>query len=262
MAYQWVVLIVLGLVGGIAAVNLKLLKTLGVPTLILTIFSASAAAASPTISLADAAALDLSKASIIDVRYAGDFRRGHIKGAISIPYYKLDKIDLPKDRSLVTYCTGVGCLLSMDAAAKLKDLGYTDVRYLLGGIAEWELKGYPIVRDETPIKPQGPGIFEGGEVSPPKVNKNLARLMVLDTRPETEYLSGHVPGARNIPLERLSEGMGEVTGEVIVCDRQPARWKRAVLLLKEAGYDAHGLSGGIGAWVGAKLPLEAGADTK
>lgn len=216
----------------------------------------------PTISLADAAALDLTKASIIDVRYSGDYRRSHIKGAISIPYYKLDKIDLPKDRPIVTYCSGIGCALGMDTAAKLKEMGYTNVRYLLGGISEWDLKGYPIVRDEISIKPAGPGMFESAEIAPPVVNRNLDKVFVLDTRSEQEYTAGHVPGSRNIPLERLTEGLGELRGEIIVCDRTPARWKKAVLILKEKGFDAHAMSGGIGAWAGSKLKLEVGADER
>lgn len=222
----------------------------------------SSAATHPTISLDDAARLDLTKSSIIDVRYAGDYRRSHIKGAISIPYYKLDKIDLPKERPIVTYCSGIGCALGMDTAAKLKEMGYTNVRYLLGGISEWDLKGYPIVRDEIPVKPAGPGMFESAEIAPPVVNRNLDKVFVLDTRSEQEYTAGHVPGSRNIPLERLTEGLGELRGEIIVCDRTPARWKKAVLLLKEKGFDAHAMSGGIGAWAGSKLKLDVGADER
>jgi rhodanese-related sulfurtransferase len=167
-------------------------------------------------------------------------------------------IDLQKDRPIVTYCSGIGCSLSMDAAAKLTAMGYTNVRYLLGGISEWELKGYPIVRDKVDVKPAGPGIFEGGDVAPPLVNENLTKVFILDTRPQPEFDAGHLPNAWNVPLERLTESMGEISGEVIVCDRQPKRWKRAVSILKDAGYDAHGLSGGVGAWVGSGLTLVTG----
>ena len=216
------------------------------------------AAENPSITLADVASLNIVHASIIDVRYVVDYRRGHIKGAISLPFYRLDAIDLPKDRPIVTYCSGIGCSLSMDAATKLTVMGYTNVRYLLGGISEWELKGYPIVRDAVDVKPAGPGIFEGGDVLAAAVNKNLTKVFILDTRPQPEFEAGHLPNAWNVPLERLTESMGEINGEVIVCDRQPKRWKRAVSILKDAGYDAHGLSGGVGAWVGSGLTLVTG----
>lgn len=212
----------------------------------------------PSIAAADLST-NASRVVILDVRYNVDYRRGHIKGALSAPYFGLDKVDLPKDRPIVTYCSGIGCLLSKEAAVKLTEMGYTNVRYLLGGIAEWELKGYPIVREAVDVKPAGPGIFEGGDVAAPLVSKNLKRLYVLDVRPQPEFEAGHLPGAWNIPLERLGEGMGELSGEVIVCDRQPKRWKRAVQILKEAGYDAHGLSGGVGAWAGSGFPLVTGA---
>jgi len=155
-----------------------------------------------SIALADAAACDALKVTFMDVRYAGDYHRGHIKGAISLPFYRLDKIDLPKDRPIITYCSGIGCSLSMDAAAKLTEMGYTNARYLLGGISEWELKGHPIVRDTVDVKPAGPGIFEGGDIQPPLVNKNLKKLYILDVRPQAEFEAGHLPGAWNIPLER------------------------------------------------------------
>jgi len=228
--------------------------------MLLATFAIQVIAAEPaTISLQDTAALDLAKGSIIDVRYTGDYHRGHIKGAVSLPFYRLDKIDLPKDRPIVTYCSGIGCSLSMDATAKLTQMGYTNVRYLLGGIAEWELKGYPIVKDTVDVKPAGPGIFEGGDVQAALVNKNLKKLYILDVRPQAEFEAGHLPGAWNIPLERLSDGMGEIQGETIVCDRQPRRWKRAVTILKQAGIDAHGLSGGVGAWAGSGFSLVTGA---
>lgn len=200
--------------------------------------------------------------TIIDVRYAGDYRRGHIEGALSLPYYHLDKIALPKDKAIVTYCSGLGCSLSQEAAMKLKELGYADVRVLLGGISEWELKGQPIIREKIDVKPAGPGVLEGADASAPLVKKHLDRLFVLDVRPETEFMAGHLSGARNIPLERLREGLSEISGEAVVCDRLPKRWKKAVEILKEAGYDAHALSGGVGAWMGSGYALETGADAR
>jgi rhodanese-related sulfurtransferase len=210
----------------------------------------------------DSLVQEKSRVTIIDVRYAGDYSRGHIDGAISLPYYRLDKITLPKDKALVTYCSGIGCSLSQEAAMKLKELGYTNVRVLLGGISEWELKGQPVVRERIDVKPAGPGVLEGGEASAHVVKKHLDRLFILDVRPETEFVAGHLPGARNIPLERLREGLSEISGEALVCDRLPKRWKKAVEILKETGYDAHALSGGVGAWMGSGYALETGADAR
>lgn len=239
------------------------MKKLGLALLIISFVHGSLLAANvASISIADCVGLNMQEATIIDVRYSIDYRRGHVEGAISLPYYRLDKIDLPKDRPIVTYCSGIGCSLSMDAASKLRDMGYTNVRYLLGGISEWEMKGHPIVRDKVDVKPAGPGLFETVDVAPKLVNANLTKVFILDTRPQPEFDAGHLPNAWNVPLERLLEGMGELSGEVIVCDRQPKRWKRAVTLLKEAGYDAHGLSGGIGAWSGSGFALVTGAGTR
>ena len=89
----------------------------------------------------------MTTSTIIDVRYPNDFLRSHIKGSVSLPFYDLKTISYPKSRAIVVYCSGIGCSLSHDAAVTLQELGYTDVRVLEGGIAEWSMKGYPVEGD-------------------------------------------------------------------------------------------------------------------
>ena len=53
---------------------------------------------------------------------------------------------LPKDSLIVTYCGGVKCPASKQAAEKLVSLGFTNVRAFEGGLEEWTAAGYPLVR--------------------------------------------------------------------------------------------------------------------
>ncbi len=76
---------------------------------------------------------------IVDVRRADEFAEGHIPGAVNVPNEDIQKgqtgaLD-DKGRLLLIYCrTG---RRSKEAAKKLAELGYTDVREF-GGITDWD----------------------------------------------------------------------------------------------------------------------------
>ena len=80
-------------------------------------------------------------AEIIDVRGQREFEEGHIEGSINIPEYEInnnfENIIKNKNKPIVLYCaTG---FRSTKAYYKLKDMGYTEVYNLYGGIENyWE----------------------------------------------------------------------------------------------------------------------------
>ena len=79
----------------------------------------------------------------------------------------------------------------------------------------------------------------------------------LDVRENDEWQAGHIEGARHIPLGELSGRVGELTKGrpiVAVC-RSGSRSAAAVRGLKQLGYDAENLDGGVTAWTRAGLPL-------
>ena len=88
---------------------------------------------------------------VLDARSPRDFDRGHVPGAINIPHRQLDAITiarLPKDRLIVTYCDGIGCNASTNAALKLAELGFA-VKEMLGGLDWWRRDGYTVEIGET-----------------------------------------------------------------------------------------------------------------
>lgn len=88
-------------------------------------------------------------------------------------------------------------------------------------------------------------------------SKARAEHDVIDVREDDEWKAGHIDGARHIPLGTLKERLSELpTGRRIlaVC-RSGGRSGAAVRGLRQLGYDAENLEGGVTAWAKAGLPL-------
>jgi rhodanese-related sulfurtransferase len=89
---------------------------------------------------------------------------------------------------------------------------------------------------------------------------NREDALVLDVREPGEYGAGHILGAKNLPLARL-DAAGEVAKKkdatLIVCCDTGDRSGKAMAALKKQGYSkVVNLSGGLGAWKQAGLPVE------
>ncbi|MQY36616.1 Inner membrane protein YgaP [Streptomyces sp. RB17] len=97
----------------------------------------------------------------------------------------------------------------------------------------------------------------------------LHELTVIDVRTPGEYASGHLPGALNIPLDRIRSALPEIRhaagrGDVLMVCASGARSERACGLLAEEGIRTATLTGGTGAWAGAGHDLHrpAACDTR
>jgi iron complex transport system ATP-binding protein len=85
--------------------------------------------------------LDAEAPLVLDVRSADEFAAGHIPGAQHLPLDDLARrwASLPRDRTVVTYCTmrHPGNSRGEQAAALLQEHGF-DARVLAGGLPAWE----------------------------------------------------------------------------------------------------------------------------
>ncbi|MCB2017650.1 MAG: rhodanese-like domain-containing protein [Hydrogenophaga sp.] len=90
---------------------------------------------------------------------------------------------------------------------------------------------------------------------------NHEKAVVVDVCSPQEYASGHVAGAKNVPLQDLESRLSNVAKNknvplVLVC-ASGMRSRRAVAIARKLGYEnAHSLNGGIGAWRSANLPVD------
>lgn len=81
---------------------------------------------------------------------------------------------------------------------------------------------------------------------------------VVDVRTAKEHAAGHIAGAAHVPLERIDQDAGELDRErpVVVYCRGGNRSEMAAEALRNSGWDAHSIDGGLVAWAEDGLPLE------
>jgi DNA-binding transcriptional ArsR family regulator len=99
----------------------------------------------------------------------------------------------------------------------------------------------------------------------PELVDRLARgsVVILDVRPEPEFLAGHIAGARSAPLGALDEVASTLPrrSEIVAYCRGPycVYADDAVRLLRARGLEARRLDVGYPEWQRAGLPIESAA---
>lgn len=83
--------------------------------------------------------------TVLDVRPEDEFALGHLPGAVNIPLkvlvHRLRQLD--RNTEIVAYCRGTYCVLSFEAVARLRKLGFK-ARRLEEGFPEWKAAGLPV----------------------------------------------------------------------------------------------------------------------
>ena len=104
------------------------------------------------------------------------------------------------------------------------------------------------------------------EASPEEVKELLGNgneVVVVDVRDSTEFRSGHVVGAVNIPHASIVERLAELTRyrdkPVVVMCKMGQHAGSAGIQLRKAGFtNVTKLRGGVSEWRGQNLPLVKG----
>lgn len=87
----------------------------------------------------------------LDTREKEEFEVSHLKNAIWVGYKKFDEKKVletitDKSQPIIVYCS-IG-VRSEDIGEKLKEMGYTKILNLHGGIFEWKNKGGEVFNDK------------------------------------------------------------------------------------------------------------------
>lgn len=90
--------------------------------------------------------------------------------------------------------------------------------------------------------------------------KNGKRPLVLDVRQPDEYRSGHIVGAKLVPLHELGRRMKELpqNREIVCVCASGSRSGSAARMLMGAGYPAFNMKGGMLSWRRAKFAVRKG----
>ncbi len=199
-------------------------------------------------------------ALLVDVREIDEFQQIRIPGATLMPLSTLGTTyrHLPDDRPVVLYCRS-GARSANAAAALIHQAGLTDVHNLEGGILEWYEEGLPISTEHVAVPSEYlPFDVLEPDVAQKKMENGELRWAVDVRRPE-QYETGHVPGARNIPIDQLPYRHNELPrGEAVLvtCDRGEVSTMAARLLVDLDFSEVAVVDGGLEAWRYHDLPLE------
>lgn len=103
------------------------------------------------------------------------------------------------------------------------------------------------------------------QLTAPELVERLARgsVVLLDVRPEPEFLAGHITGARSAPLGILDDVASTLSRrrDIVAYCRSPycVYADDAVRLLRARGHEARRLDVGYPEWRAAGLPIETAA---
>ena len=201
------------------------------------------------LSPADVEKLAQSGSTLLDVRSADAFGRGHILGSINLG---LDGQFASWAGTLLTLTAPVVIIAedearAREAAVRLARVGIDHVAgYLVDGVEGWSRAG----RTLAAIR----------QVSVGDLQAQLASLAlaVLDVRRPAEHASAHIPASVNVPLAELEARVGELDPRrpLAVACAAGYRSSAACSLLERHGFRSLvNVTGGTSAWMNAGLPV-------
>ncbi|GGY39624.1 rhodanese-related sulfurtransferase [Pseudoduganella albidiflava] len=151
--------------------------------------------------------------ALLDVREEDPHAQAHPLFAANFPYGRIELdawTKLPRrDVPVVVLDDGEG--LAGASAARLRELGYTDVAVLEGGIAGWRAAGGELFRDvNVPSKAFGE-LVEARRHTPSLSAQEVqalidsrADIVILDARRYDEYQTMSIPGSTSVPGGELA----------------------------------------------------------
>jgi rhodanese-related sulfurtransferase len=87
--------------------------------------------------------------------------------------------------------------------------------------------------------------------------------MVIDVRDDVDWTSERIPGSSNFDPSEVGQRVDELPKDqrlLIVCERGDERSRKVAAELRERGYDAAVIEGGMEAWREENLPMQPSTD--
>lgn len=217
----------------------------------------------------------------VDLRSAEDYAKGHIVGAVNIPFAQLgaNLEVLPSNKQIIMQC--YSGQTSAQAAALAQMLGFNAVSFRGGmnfGWAPLELGEDTLEMDENPLPAaKSPSLDERGQIVwdavkayfPPEKNNIIApadllalvednpdAITVLDIRSADDYAAGHIETAKHIAFKQVGANIDQVPTNrpVYVTCYTGQTAGITIAPMRIMGYNAISLNRGMTGWDGAELP--------
>ena len=150
--------------------------------------------------------------ALLDVREQGVHYRGHPFYACSAPLSRLELVIahlVPRKTAPIVVLDGGDEGLADKAAAKLRELRYTDVDVLEGGCAAWKAAGFELFSGvNVPSKAFGEFVehhYGTPRIAPGELKRlqSFKKVLVVDSRPFEEYKRMSIPGGIDVPGAEL-----------------------------------------------------------
>jgi rhodanese-related sulfurtransferase len=214
--------------------------------------------------------------ALLDVREKGEFVQRHIFRAVPMPRGQIELLIEQRipDKSVPVIVYDIDGHRAELAAQTLEELGYQDVRVLEGGLDAWAAAG-----GRTDYGTNVPGKDWGEKIAVQKKTPHLTpdeiverqksgeRIIILDSRTQTEYERNHVPGAYIVPGGELPSRIHTVLEApenrdatiVVNCAGRTRSIVGADVLIRMGVHDkVYALENGTMAWSMAGHELERG----
>ncbi len=164
--------------------------------------------------------LDGEEIALLDVREEAEYGQSHILLAVNLPMSRLElqlASLVPRYNTRIVLCDGLGEGLAYRGAARLMHFGYSNVKVLKGGVAAWQAAGLEAFSGmNVPSKAFGEFIehhYRTPSISAEELRAKMdsgADLVILDSRPKSEYRVMNIPGGTCIPGAELVYRMREM----------------------------------------------------
>lgn len=218
---------------------------------------------------------------IISIRSPEDYAKGHIKGAVNIPFKQVNEYldKLPVDKELIVYC--YSGQTAGQTVAIMNMYGYNAKSLNLGFDKGWvEKNNFPAdtAPNELPenVAPAAPDPDIAQKLKayytnmPDHIYKidvdEMAQkieagedMQIVSIRSEKDYNKGHIPGAINIPFEEVNKHFDEFAADkpVYIYCYSGQTAGQTVGVLNVLGIDARSINRGFDfGWEPAGMQVE------
>jgi len=205
---------------------------------------------------------DSSHIILIDIRSNILFANEHIPRSTNIPFEVISNLEI-KDGFTFVIVTTVGNEQGFGAMAMQALHAKNDkapISILHGGFEGWKQSGGATISSGDPalITDQ----IKVKYIAPEEYKKRLdakQAYAVIDTRPHTTYIQGHVPGAVNLPLDQLESHFDKIPKGVRIVtygDSELEDFQSGIRLFDLGFLSTEVLKGGFSAWQSKGFEIE------